>query len=95
MSGALTVTVLVPSPLRQRCGGAAKIPLPASTVREVLQQLERMHPDLHGGICDETGKVRTHINLFVNHTHIRAREGLDTTLRPGDEIWILPAVSGG
>ena len=91
----MTVKLLVPSPLRDRCGGAKEIPLSAPTVRAALGQLESIHPALYQGICDETGKVRTHVNVFVNQTHVRDREGLDTALRPGDVIWILPAVSGG
>jgi molybdopterin converting factor small subunit len=39
--------------------------------------------------------VRRHVNLFVNESHIRDREGLETALVPGDEVTILPAVSGG
>ena len=46
-------------------------------------------------VCDETGAVRRHVNLFVNTDHVRDRDGLDTALVPGDEIIILPAVSGG
>jgi len=64
-------------------------------VRAALEQLERDHPSLYGSICDETGKVRRHVNLFVNTSHVRDREGLDTALVPGDVITILPAVSGG
>ena len=89
------VKLLVPSPLRDRCGGAKEIPLAAPTVQAALGLLEGLHPDLYQGICDETGKVRRHVNVFVNQTHVRDREGLDTALRPGDVIWILPAVSGG
>ena len=50
---------------------------------------------LHCSVCDETGTVRRHINLFVNTNHMRDRNGLDTPLAPGDVVTILPAVSGG
>lgn len=46
-------------------------------------------------ICDETGAVRRHVNVFVNDEHMRERDGLDTPLAPGDVIHLLPAVSGG
>ena len=71
------------------------LPVSAPSVRAALEQLERSHPALYGGICDETGSVRRHVNLFVNKHHVRDREGLDTALAPGDVITILPAVSGG
>jgi molybdopterin converting factor small subunit len=50
---------------------------------------------LYRGICDDTGAVRRHVNLFVNRDHVRDRDGLETALAPGDEIIIIPAVSGG
>ena len=58
-------------------------------------ELERRHPSLYRSVCDETGAVRRHVNLFVNADHIRDRDGLDTALLPGDVVTILPAVSGG
>ncbi len=77
------------------CNGDAELTLSAASVRAVLDELERRHPSLYRGICDETGAVRRHVNLFVNNDHMRDRDGLDTALVPGDEIIILPAVSGG
>ena len=91
----MTITILVPSVLRADCGGASEISLTASSVRAALEQLEKNYPSLYRIVCDETGKVRRHVNLFVNTSHIRDREGLDTSLVSGDVIMILPAVSGG
>ena len=67
----------------------------ASNVRAALEEIARRHPPLYRSICDETGAVRRHINLFVNASHVRDRDGLDTAFAPGDELTILPAVSGG
>ena len=61
----------------------------------MLVELERTRPGLHRSICDETGAVRRHINLFINHQHMRDCNGLDTSLVTGDTVVILPAVSGG
>lgn len=95
MTTATPVTVLVPGPLRKYCRGASELPISASTVRAALDEIERRHPSLYSCVCDETGAVRRHINLFVNTSHVRDRDGLDTVLAPGDEVTILPAVSGG
>ena len=95
MSHSDTVTVQLSSVLRAYCGNAAEISLSAPTVRAALQQLERSHPSLYRSVCDETGAVRRHINVFVNTTHVCDRDGLDTALVPKDIITILPAVSGG
>ena len=89
------ITVVVPSPLRARAGGAAELALDAGTVREALLRLERDHPALHRSVCDETGAVRRHVNVFVGKANVRDGAGLDTALAPGDVLTILPAVSGG
>jgi molybdopterin converting factor small subunit len=85
----------VPTPLRDTCSGAAELALPATSMRAMLEELERRHPSLHRSICDETGAVRRHINLFVNIHHMRDRNGLETSLEPGDVVTIMTAVSGG
>ena len=88
------VTVQIPEMLRP-CAGAAQLFLSAGTVRGLLEELERRHPALHRNICDETGAVRRHVNVFVNTNHMRDCNGLDTPLDPGDVVTVLPAVSGG
>jgi len=90
-----TVTVHVPSMLRAECGDAAELALAAASVRSALGEIERRHPSLYRSVCDETGVVRRHVNLFVNDSNVRDRDGLDTALAPGDVVTILPAVSGG
>jgi molybdopterin synthase sulfur carrier subunit len=91
----MTITLLVPGVLRAYCDGESELTLSAPSVRAALEQVERRHPSLHRNICDETGAVRRHINVFVNSSNMRDREGLDTALMPGDVVTILPAVSGG
>jgi MoaD family protein len=91
----MIVTIRVPAALRAGCEGASELSLSAPSVRGILEELERSYPSLHRSICDETGTVRRHVNLFVNTSHMRDREGLDTALASGDVITILPAVSGG
>jgi molybdopterin converting factor small subunit len=95
MVSAAPVTVHVPSALRRYCAGAADLPVSAGTVRAALGELERNHPSLYSNICDETGALRRHLNVFVNSTHMRDRDGLDSALAPGDVVTILAAVSGG
>src|SRR5437870_5007098 len=95
MARARTITVHVPAPLRDCCAGASDIALAATSVRAVFEELERRHPALHRSICDETGAVRRHVNVFINTNNMRDCNGIDTPLAPGDEVTILPAVSGG
>ena len=81
--------------LRDSCGGASELPLSSPSVRDALHQIEERYPSLYRSICYETGAVRRHVNLFVNADHIRDLQDLDTVLKAGDVIAILPAVSGG
>jgi molybdopterin converting factor small subunit len=92
---ATEVKVFVPSPLRTYVGGARELVLSAASVRTTLERLERDYPRLYRNVCDETGEVREHINVFVNKEHMRDLDGLDTELASGDTLIILPAVSGG
>ena len=94
VSRSTVITVHVPGPLRA-CAGASELTLSATNLRALLEELERNHPAFHRGVCDETGTVRRHVNLFVNTNHMRDRNGLDTPLASGDVVTILPAVSGG
>jgi hypothetical protein len=66
-----------------------------TTVREVIDELERRHPGLASYIIDETGRLRRHVNIFVGEEPIRDRQRLGDALGPDDRIWILQALSGG
>jgi len=95
MPATVGIELFVPEMLRQYCGKARTLDVSGPTVAAVLAQLEREYPALYVNVCDETGAVRRHINIFVNDDHMRERSGLDSPLAPGDVVTILPAVSGG
>ncbi|HEY7449169.1 MAG TPA: MoaD/ThiS family protein [Vicinamibacterales bacterium] len=90
-----TVTIYLPGPLRVYCAGASQLAVSAGTVRAALEDLEQNQCALYRNVCDETGAVRRHLNIFVNSDNVRDRDGVDTTLKSGDVVTILPAVSGG
>jgi molybdopterin converting factor small subunit len=79
------------APLSELAGGHREVELQGATVAEVLQALEREHPDVKGWILDERGLIREHINVFVNREYGRE----DTAVGPGDRLHVLPAISGG
>jgi molybdopterin converting factor small subunit len=95
MAAAPTITLHVLGALREYCGGAEQLPIAASTVRAALADLERNQAALYRNVCDETGTVRRHLNVFVNADNVRDLDGVDTTLKAGDVLTVLPAVSGG
>ncbi|HMP78475.1 MAG TPA: MoaD/ThiS family protein [Pirellulaceae bacterium] len=91
----MAVAVHIPVPLRVYCDGARELEVEAATVQGALHQLRERYPAVYLGVCDETGAVRRHINLFVNQTLVRRPDGLETPLSAGDMLLVLPAVSGG
>lgn len=95
MSTAPIVTIHLPGPLRPYSEGATELSIVAGTVRAALEDLERNRPALYRNICDETGAVRRHLNVFVNSDNIRDLDGVETVLAAGDVLTFLPAVSGG
>jgi molybdopterin synthase sulfur carrier subunit len=90
-----TVTISISSPLRAFCGGDDEMTLTAATLGDALVEIQRVRPELHRAVCDETGRVRRHVNVYVNDLHMAERDGLRTALADGDVITLLPAVSGG
>jgi molybdopterin synthase sulfur carrier subunit len=95
MPSTVAVELFVPEMLRQYCGKARTLDVTGPTVRAVLAEIERDYPALYVNVCDETGAVRRHINIFVNDEHMRDVAGLESPLGAGDTMTILPAVSGG
>jgi molybdopterin synthase sulfur carrier subunit len=79
------------APLSELAGGKRELELEGATVGEVLQALERAHPDVKGWILDEHGAIREHINVFVNKEYGRE----DTSVGAQDRLYVLPAISGG
>jgi sulfur-carrier protein len=79
------------APLSELAGGNRELELDGATVAEVLQALEREHPDMKGWILDERGFIREHVNVFVNKEYGRE----DTSVGAQDRLHVLPAISGG
>ena len=98
----MNVRVRVPTQLRDLVAGAAVVELdvgPMSdasvSVAELLDAMATQHPALERRIRDEQGRARPHVNLFVDSDNVRDRDGLATPIRAGEELSIIPAVSGG
>ena len=72
-----------------------EIAVDASTVAEVVRALDDLAPGIGFYICDERGRLRTHVNVFVGKQMIRDRKGLTDAVAADDEVHILQALSGG
>jgi len=91
----MSVSVRIPTPLRTATGGVAEVTVDASTVREMVADLERQHPGIRERICEESGEIRRFVNVFVGDEDIRFLKGLDTQIPSGTQVSIIPAVAGG
>lgn len=89
------VNVRIPTPLRKHTGGAEAVEADGGTVAALVVDLDRRYPGIRERICDEKGQVRRFVNLFVNGEDIRFLQHLDTPLKAGDELSIVPAIAGG
>jgi len=91
----MPISVRIPTPLRKFTGGAESVTASGATVAAIVQDVESRHPGLKERICDDAGKVRRFVNLYVNGEDIRFLSSLDTPVKEGDEISIVPAIAGG
>jgi MoaD family protein len=90
----MAITVRIPTPLRTLTGGADEVAIPGANVREVIDNLEKKHPGLKERLLDDKG-VRRFVNIYANEEDIRFLDGLDTPVKEGDSVSIVPAIAGG
>lgn len=91
----MSVRVRVPTPLRKFTQGADEVDAQGDTVKALVDDLDHQFPGIKERICDETGKVRRFVNVYVNGDDIRFLQNLETTVSSGDNISIVPAIAGG
>jgi molybdopterin converting factor small subunit len=95
--------VRVPAALRSLADNQASVHIELAAagwpdqarVGEVLAALRTLYPGVYHAVLDERGAVRPHVNVYVGAQNIRFAAGLATPVSETDEVWILPAVSGG
>ncbi|MBK7401710.1 MAG: MoaD/ThiS family protein [Myxococcales bacterium] len=91
----MAIRVRIPTPLRSLTAGAEEVAIDsATTVGAVIEQLEAKHPGVKDRLLDDKG-VRKFINVYLGDEDIRFLEGLESAVKDGDEISIVPAIAGG
>ncbi len=90
----MSVSVKIPTQLREATGGEATASADGGTVGEVLDSLYERYGELRNRIAEDGG-LRRFVNVYVQGEDIRFLDGLDTVVNDGDEVTILPAVAGG
>jgi len=91
----MAVTILIPTPLQRLTDGQAEVKTEGSTIQEVVNAMEAQFPGIKERLCDESGKLRRFVNVYVNNEDIRFHQNEDTPVKDGDELSIIPAIAGG
>jgi len=89
------IKVRIPTPLRRLTGGQGEVDLEGESISALINTLEVQFPGMKERLCDEEGKVRRFVNIYINEEDIRFHQGLETPVSAGDEVSIIPAIAGG
>jgi molybdopterin converting factor small subunit len=89
------VSVRVPTILRPYTQGASEVSVEGSTLSEVLESLDTSYPGIKGRVLDDSGELRRFVNVYVDNDDVRFAEGLQTSIKDGGQVSIIPAVAGG
>ena len=91
----MPIKVRIPTPLQKLTDNQAEVSMEGKTIGEVIEQLNAKYPGFKQRVCDETGKVRRFVNIFLNDEDIRFLSKEATPVKEGDEVSIIPAIAGG
>jgi molybdopterin synthase sulfur carrier subunit len=91
----MAVKVQIPAPLRTLTAGAAEVEVEAANVQGVIDALEGKYKGVKSRLCDEDGRLRSYVRVFVNGEDARGLGDAKTPLKPGDSVSIVPAIAGG
>ena len=91
----MSVTVRIPTQLRELSGGNAEVTAEGGSLASVLASLETSHPGFRERLFDDQGELRRFVNVFVDDEDIRFLDGVDTDVKDGATVSIVPAVAGG
>lgn len=91
----MSVLVRIPTPLQKLVGDKAEVSVEATTLREAIEQLAASNGEIKGRLLDDSGELRRFVNVYVNEEDVRFLQKLDTPLKDGDEVSIVPAIAGG
>ncbi|MBN2117829.1 MAG: MoaD/ThiS family protein [Anaerolineales bacterium] len=85
----------IPTPLRAYTDGKSEINVSGSNISDVIVDLTTQHPTLKPHLFNEGGDLRPFVNLFVGENNIKDLQGVDTPIRDGEKIMLIPSIAGG
>lgn len=90
-----TLAVEIPTALRPQVNDQESVQVTGSTVGELLGKLKTEYPDFGAKLYKTDTELNRFINIYLNDEDIRFLENLDTPVKPGDHLAIVPAIAGG
>jgi sulfur-carrier protein len=90
----MAIEVRIPTILRTYTGGAKAVESSGATLDELLNNLDAAHGGLRERLVDGE-KLRRFVNVYLNDEDVRFLGGLETPVKDGDTVTVLPAVAGG
>jgi len=91
----MSVTIQIPTALRQFTGGNPHIEVEAATAGEALDGLTSLYTELRRHLYDDKNTLRSFVNVYVNDEDVRQQSGAQTKLKDGDTVMIVPSIAGG
>ena len=91
----MAVTVRIPTPLRTLTKGADEVKVEGKNIKDIVENLEATYKGIKERICDNDGQIRRFVNFYLNDEDIRFMGNLNTPVKDGDHISIVPAIAGG
>jgi len=91
----MAISVQIPASMQSLTGGKSAIQADAANMRELIGNIDNAFPGFRQHIIDDAGSIRKFVTIYLNDDDIRFLQGLDTPLKPGDSVWIVPPIAGG
>jgi sulfur-carrier protein len=91
----MAIDVRIPTILRSYTGGEKAVEGAGDTLGSLLTDLDGRHPGIKGRLVTDDGGLHRFVNVYVNDEDVRFTGALDTSVKDGDSVTILPAVAGG
>ena len=91
----MSVTVRLPGALRDAAGGATKLSASGETLRDVIADIDRRHPGFAARVLDESGTLRSYVNVYIGDEDARTNGGSGAVVPDGSEVMVIPAMAGG
>jgi molybdopterin converting factor small subunit len=85
----------IPTPLRTYTSGKSEVPVNGANISEALTDLTTQYPTLKPHLFNDDGSLRPFVNLFVGENNIKDLQGIDTPVKDGEKIMLIPSIAGG